>query len=288
MKRFCVYLLAICLLFTCVSPVFAQWITKPPPGVSVNWVSPDAQGLVGYWLLNEGTGNQAGDLSGKGNHGTLYGPTWVPGKDGWALSFNGGSDSINCGSKSSIDLNTANGFSIGVWANFNALGNLDQMLIKSDSINWATPSDYDYRIGKNTSNNIQFAASNGSSHIMLLITSTAPITVAGGWYYIVGTWNGTTSTNGIKVYVNGKLEGQGTATGSVSGMTTANSLRIGGYPAVNGMTGQLDDLRLLGCVLSAAEVKQLYINPYAMLQQQQVWQWFIAPPSGVRRLFFVH
>ena len=36
----------------------------------------DEPGLVGCWLLNEGTGNKASDLAGNANHGTIHGATW--------------------------------------------------------------------------------------------------------------------------------------------------------------------------------------------------------------------
>ena len=39
--------------------------------------------MVGYWNFNEGDGNIVHDLSGNGNHGTIYGATWnddVPGE----------------------------------------------------------------------------------------------------------------------------------------------------------------------------------------------------------------
>lgn len=49
-------------------------------------------GLVGYWKLDEGTGNVTADSSGNGNNGTLINdPTWVDGKYGKALNFSGGS-----------------------------------------------------------------------------------------------------------------------------------------------------------------------------------------------------
>ena len=39
-----------------------------------------SRGLVGYWLLNESSGNKVFDLSGNGNTGTLVANThWVPG-----------------------------------------------------------------------------------------------------------------------------------------------------------------------------------------------------------------
>ncbi|MDP2933123.1 MAG: LamG domain-containing protein, partial [bacterium] len=59
---------------------------------SVKFRVPDKTGLVGYWSFNDGNGTQAGDSSGNGNTGTLSGatiPTWVDGKRGKALSFDG-------------------------------------------------------------------------------------------------------------------------------------------------------------------------------------------------------
>jgi Concanavalin A-like lectin/glucanases superfamily len=55
---------------------------------------PNNLGLIGYWPFNEGTGSQAGDFSGFGHTGTLSTnggslPTWVNGRWGGALTFNG-------------------------------------------------------------------------------------------------------------------------------------------------------------------------------------------------------
>lgn len=47
------------------------------------------------WLpMDEGEGDTAYDASGKANHGTLYGPSWVDGKFGKALDFDGASDDM--------------------------------------------------------------------------------------------------------------------------------------------------------------------------------------------------
>ena len=44
---------------------------KPNLGHSINWGHPLAKGLVGHWLMNEGTGNVVQDLSGNDHTGTL-------------------------------------------------------------------------------------------------------------------------------------------------------------------------------------------------------------------------
>jgi len=53
-------------------------VLKPVRGIRLNKSHPLARGLVGYWLLNEGSGNKVFDLSGNGKTGTINGTiTWV-------------------------------------------------------------------------------------------------------------------------------------------------------------------------------------------------------------------
>ena len=67
----------------------------------VNSASAD---LVGHWRFDEGSGTIASDSSGNGNNGTLVaGPTWVNGRFGGALEFDGADDRVDLGS---FDLTT--------------------------------------------------------------------------------------------------------------------------------------------------------------------------------------
>lgn len=61
-----------------------------------------SSGLVGLWHFDD----DALDSSGNANDGTVYGASWVDGKFGKALSFDGIDDYVDCG-----DISTAN------WAN---------------------------------------------------------------------------------------------------------------------------------------------------------------------------
>ncbi len=49
---------------------------------------------VGAWLFDEGEENKAIDSSGKGHDGTITGATWVEGKFGKALEFDGADDVV--------------------------------------------------------------------------------------------------------------------------------------------------------------------------------------------------
>ena len=57
-------------------------------------LSPFLHGLVGAWKFNEGGGTTAYDSSGNDNDGTIYGASWVDGKVGKALSFDGDNDYV--------------------------------------------------------------------------------------------------------------------------------------------------------------------------------------------------
>ena len=52
------------------------------------------EGLVACWTFDEGDGQVAGDSSSKGNHGAIQGATWVEGKSGKALRFDGVDDYV--------------------------------------------------------------------------------------------------------------------------------------------------------------------------------------------------
>ncbi len=73
--------------------------------------------LVGYWSFD----NQAdpgNDDSGKGNDGTLYGPTWTPlGKINAALSFDGINDYVSVDDNTTLDI--TNELTIEAWVRTN-------------------------------------------------------------------------------------------------------------------------------------------------------------------------
>lgn len=79
---------------------------KPLPGAQLDRSHPLAQGLLGCWLMNEGSGLSVYDYSGNDNHGVLTnGPTWVAGPDGGALSFDGVNDRIRVVDFPSVEIN---------------------------------------------------------------------------------------------------------------------------------------------------------------------------------------
>src|SRR5688572_9579321 len=80
-----------------------------------------AANLVAAYAFDEGTGSAAADASGTGNNGTLAGPTWVAGKNGGGLSFDGVNDWVTVADANSLDLTTA--MTLSAWVRPTALAN---------------------------------------------------------------------------------------------------------------------------------------------------------------------
>src|SRR5687767_11513956 len=57
---------------------YRQGKTKPLPGIQVNWGHPLANGLIGCWHMNEGSGNRIYDATHKYGHGSLIATTGLP------------------------------------------------------------------------------------------------------------------------------------------------------------------------------------------------------------------
>jgi len=82
-----------------------SWFNPPPFDAPIRYpkqipkaMVPSLIGEAGQvlnLLMHEGAGNVVKDYSGLGNHGTIYGATWIDGEWGWALFFNGVSAYVN-------------------------------------------------------------------------------------------------------------------------------------------------------------------------------------------------
>jgi hypothetical protein len=76
----------------------------------------DPESIVGLWLLDEGDGKVTEDVSGNGFDGELQGnATWVDGKFGKALSFEGATDYVII--PVSNDLKPTETFTLTAWVN---------------------------------------------------------------------------------------------------------------------------------------------------------------------------
>ena len=238
---------------------------KPPLGIPIDPSHPLAKGLVGYWPMLENGGVITQDASLNGNTGTIVGATWVAGKFGPCLSFDG-SDVVTTG----VTFNNPQ-FTYSFWAKSNvATGGPYYALFEGAArtrnigIKEAT---YKWQVWENK-----------------LIGDNA--IVAGTWYHVVYTHNGTTG----KLYIDAIEEDS-----KEYSLLSGGAFGIGAYnpasPAYN-FNGLIDDVMLYNRALSAREIADLYTNPFGMSQPTfSVW-WYSGiggePPVTSIPIFMYH
>ena len=217
-------------------------------------------GLVGEWHFDEGAGSVVEDSSGNGNDGVIRGATWVKGKYGGALSFDGVDDYVEVPDSPSLDITDA--ITIELWVNPTTLGDWDLMVHKINA----------YGIGYSFVDYPGILGDRGKFefHILKSLTdywtcgNSVSSPIPGNWYHVIGTFNGTQH----KIYVNGNLEGTVSYTGPF--YTTDYPFIFGGYfyhiiPTHPQeylqkylFNGIIDEVRIYNRALSAEEVKDYY------------------------------
>ncbi len=211
-------------------------------------------GLTNYWNLNETTANTCtGGVNDSCNVAQTYDGAWndgatytANGKLNGAVTFDGTSDNIDTG-----DSISGTAVSFAFWMKPST--NTDSIITKGASRGSATTRNLDI-FGNGT--DLVWVASNGSSYLW---TAQTPFPSLGQWHYVVATWDGTTSANGTKLYLNGVLVDSQTSTGTT--LADTFNLYLGG--AVNSTffyTGQLDDVRVYNRSLTNSEISYLYNN----------------------------
>ena len=211
-------------------------------------------GLVGYWSMDEGSGNVINDQSGNRNNSTVYSSTtpaasWVDGKLGKALSFDGVDDKVTITNDVNSYLNMTSG-SVSLWYKSVAGAAAGDSLF-----------DFNYNgdglsIFFNTSHTLNFShrADYGSWYSEYF--EIPDITTDTAWHNVTATWN-----------VNGGSE---TMTFTLDGVRKANNNAIatpasyggtaylGNDGGLNYYAGTIDEVRIYNRALSAGEVTRLY------------------------------
>jgi len=187
----------------------------------------------------------AWDTSGNGNHGTVYGATWVKdGKYGKALSFDSKDDYVNCGNKASLKNMSA--FTIGVWLkSFGSTGAYQSILTAyKDGENY-------FRMALTDAPEIRsFFRDEGVG----AEGPTEPLSW-NTWYHVVYVYDG----YDYRLYLNGVDKGIGPISNSTTAMPDAD-LKIGkyteAYPQV--FNGIIDEVRIYNRALEPEEIQTLY------------------------------
>lgn len=217
-------------------------------------------GLVGYWRFDEGSGNVTIDSSGNGNSGTIYGATWVTGKIGYALNFDGTDDYVSI---PSFILPSVTSLTVAAWIN-SSLNQIGYIFYSGggDSLLHNGERTHDGSVSGRYPNLASFSVKlQDASWWDVYSTPLTPNT----WHYLVGVW---TKGVSLKIYVDGVLAGENDTIPNEylynpgSGYITT----VGGYyipePVSTYFNGSIDGIRIYNRALNNSEIGGLYsISP---------------------------
>ncbi len=239
---------------------------KPPLGAQLNRSDPFSRGLVGCWLMNEGSGNIIQDCSGNGNNGTLTNMVpqtsvsgWVPGIDGPAINFDGVNDFISVGVLRKTPI--VNSFTIIAKINRHAVVSSSDMIV-------------------NLNNKIQFCITLN----LLRLAGSGLGSIYGNTtlslnrdYWIAVVYDSVTSTGNL--FVNGKKDREPAVLAGVAG-TTSNAI-IGNYIAGGTyfFNGLIYYVFVYERALINSEILELYQRPYRMFDWPPIHERYMPIPS---------
>jgi hypothetical protein len=240
---------------------------KPPLGTQIRSGHLLTNGLVDYWLLNEGSGVIVRDVSSNKKTGTITGNgvSWVSGPFGNALYFAGSDDYIALGNAENI-IGT-NDFTISAW--FNVTKDASHRVIYAKGATTAGILLY-----KTNTNGLACYADSGSLSMTVLTANWTDAV----WHHLVAVRNGSVAY----LYLDGL---QAATDSDVSGCniddTTAWSIGGSSGGTANDYLGYIDSVVRWSRALSANEVRQLYMSPFSVFRSGQIDLWAAATSPAV-------
>jgi len=206
---------------------------------------------IAHWAMDDNAANTAVlDSSGKGNQGIAQQNTSAlstSGKIGGALTFNGVSDYIDCGSGAVLQEKRT--LTVSAWINGSSYAKVMNMIVCGDKKN------LDFCWGLRIDNSVaKFFIRAGNYY-----AATGSAVSANQWYHVVGVWNRNGGVKNLRIYVNGSLAGTATVNADMDANTVYVIIGRLYYPTVNQyFNGLIDDVRIYNRVLSDTEITALY------------------------------
>ncbi len=229
-----------------------------------NTTAPNHDVIVkGYWTFDEAGGTLAKDFSGSQNNGTLTNfdfnslSGWFNGtscKYGSCLKFDGSNDYVNVSDSSSFNL--INGFTLVAWVNASQLADNGGIIVKGTGSAASTL----FQLETMANGRVFIYVYDNTQATWIGRQTSASAISTNAWYHIVATWDGTTGSTGLDIFVNGVVKDAGDAnSGAISSVTgNTNPVTIGArtsgtYP----FNGTIDDARIYNRVLTTDEIKSI-------------------------------
>jgi hypothetical protein len=259
---------------------------KPPVGAQVDSNHPLARRLSACWGLLEGGGLIVFDSGPAHNNGTITGTgtavSWSAAQFGTAMTYTATTGNRRVDFSTTLfDFEFSDLFSIEVWVLCP-----DASTVMNLCGNYAGTSNAGIALTVNdiTAGAFTFNAKNTSLK-KIVVTTPNTVVSAGRWHHVVVTNAGTGVASGVHIYVNGVDQSLTVNTDALasSSIKTGNNWTLGrsGVASGTGSTigAKYATHRIWNRVLSAQEVRQLYVAPFEMFSSNKRRNVF-SPTSG--------
>jgi hypothetical protein len=238
-------------------------IQARPVVIPADYSTYDTLTGLAYWKFDEGSGTTTADSSGNGNTGTLTGspvPAWTAGYRQNALSFDGTQNYVSVPHTAALN---AYPITVTAWFKTSVTTSAQSIVNKYVSASMNGYNVFLYNGGlcawyftNGTTNNAIYDSSSGGN-----CTLSPGVTVNNNTWHHVAFVVDTVANGGGKLYVDGALKATRNWTGSAGATTTTQGISIGRYTGSGGtpyFPGLIDEVRIYGRALSAAEVLGVY------------------------------
>lgn len=212
-----------------------------------------ASSLIGWWKLDDGSGNSAFDSSNSGNNGTLVNsPAWSAGRLGQGLTL-GGTNFADIGNPAV--LRNVTSVTVAGWVRPAGTNDGAALLSwDSGSVNFYSLNLKDGGSPSLQGPSFQINTSQGAQTLFFNRTgwNTAQ------WYFLAGSFDSATRT--LKLYIDGALVASNV-------LPAGSAMLLGGYGTQTvslgadtglGLRGSIDDIRIYSTALSDAEVSAIF------------------------------
>lgn len=195
------------------------------------------------------------------NDGTVTGTTtYVDGVMGKAFSFDG-SSRITLANESNFDFETTDPFSVSCWMKTSTAS--IQILV-AKMLNSSPFTGWDMYISATGEIFFQIISDATVADEFINAATTASGFNDGEWHHVVGTYDGSESINGVKVYVDGiarPVTASATQDAVSSSMLQNTAVSVGARGAGGfELTGHMDDVRIYDSTVSANEVLNIWLD----------------------------
>lgn len=174
-------------------------------------------------------------------------------------SFDGTNDYIDLGDSDDFSFGDGAGndspFSIAAWVKLDVTTGSNRAIVSK----YGGISNAEWMLFYHASSNeFRWAVYNENSGTGWIRARSSLTINASQWYHVVGTYDGSKSLSGIKIYVDGSLDTANDSSGTYAGMTNGTPpIYIGQYSSTWFLDGKVADVRLYDAELGSSTIADL-------------------------------